>query len=83
MTDQQHPVSAPASHTKQTILTLSMSSDDAEKVLSLFATGGLKELGVLDVTVVPVSTPLARKQWATVETQRDNVNNDDRLPPRR
>jgi hypothetical protein len=72
MTEELPPAPIQPSYAKQTSLTLTMSTPDAEKMLSLFASGALKELGVIDVIVDPPSAEPGLKQWAETEKDRQN-----------
>jgi hypothetical protein len=58
----------PSDGQKRTIITLSVSSDDVERLQQAFAAGKLAELGVIDLTVLPSNS--TSKTWGESEKKR-------------
>jgi hypothetical protein len=66
---------------KGTIITLSMSPEDAERLKQAFAEGRLKELGITEIEFPPEEPEPGKKQWRQDERRKRRKTKGDDTPP--
>lgn len=66
-----------------TLITVSVSAEDLQRLQKAFAEGRLKEFGVIDMTISPTpETETPRKRWGEAEhRKRHQAGDKEELPP--